>query len=89
MDNRPKLQEKKMIQFSKSNMAAVCYGPNFLLKYLIVDVFRCKQLFYYSSVMMDNKRTFFPAFGIYSPFFQYVNIKIYVFVYYILYFCKL
>jgi len=28
-------RQKKLIQFSKSKMAAVCYGPNFLLKYLI------------------------------------------------------
>jgi len=33
------LQEQQIIQFSKSKMAAVCYGPNFLLKYLN-EVFR-------------------------------------------------
>ena len=30
------MQEKQMIQFSKSKMASVCQGPNFLLKYLNV-----------------------------------------------------
>jgi len=31
-----KLQGKQIIKSSKSKMAAVCYGPNFLLKYLFV-----------------------------------------------------
>jgi len=35
VDNGQKLQGKQIIKSSKSKMAAVCYGPNFLLKYLI------------------------------------------------------
>jgi len=35
VDNGQTLQDKQMIQFSKSKMAAVCYGPNVLLKYFI------------------------------------------------------
>jgi len=36
-----KTRQKKLIQFSKSKMASVCYGPNFLLKYLIIG---CKLI---------------------------------------------
>jgi len=36
VDNGRKLQGKQIIQSSKSKVAAVCYGPNFLLKYLIL-----------------------------------------------------
>jgi len=35
MDNGQNSQEKQIIKSSKSKMAAVRYGPNFLLKYLI------------------------------------------------------
>jgi len=35
--NERKLQEKQVIPLSKSNMAAVCYGPSFLLEYLIIS----------------------------------------------------
>jgi len=35
VDNGQKMQEKQISKSSKSTMAAVCYGPNFLLKYLI------------------------------------------------------
>jgi len=35
---------KEKIQFSKSKMTAVCYGPNFLLEYLIEVVdYNCSE----------------------------------------------
>ena len=48
---------KEIIQFSKSKMAAVCYGPNFLLKYLIgrrhgaESPVQCRSLFVRQSYL--------------------------------------
>jgi len=49
--NGPKLQEKQIIQFSKSKLAAVCYGQNYQLKYLIISN-RSPHIFAFSKNML-------------------------------------